>query len=94
MLFCADIACKPLHHARGCPVHNRVKTVDNLNPAVDNRDFVPTVPTAENGVGTRQPFVYAVSPLSPLSPLKKATPEVKGTPRGAKSGVHSAAALR
>jgi len=43
--------------------------------------FVPTVPAAEKGVGTREAPVYAVSPLPPLSPLQMSVPR-SPTPAG------------
>ena len=36
--------------------------------------FVPSVPSAENGVGTRRAPIHAVSPLSPLSPVQMSVP--------------------
>ena len=36
--------------------------------------FVPTVPSAENGVGTRRAPIHAVSPVSPLSPVQMSVP--------------------
>ena len=41
--------------------------------------FVPSVPSAENGVGTRRAPIHAVSPVSPLSPVQMSVPRRQGT---------------
>ena len=52
--------------------HQTKGTTAPLRTCVER--FVPTVPSAQNRVGTREAPVYAVSPLSPLSPLQMSVP--------------------